>query len=195
MKPLETRQSAETGQPLITSTTIVCDIDTHLARTILLTDIYYNKWVIPGLNALNEKLHNPMAVYDRIETTNNGEELYLYFDLRSPFRINDIMIPFIFTVFSNDENETSVELRLKQRIIAVKQVILNILIQSDEERTILSAELTIDFTFIVDLLLNKKLYSENTENRLRLCIEHFLRLIAAQEVNTSPLQDRQQDSS
>jgi len=185
LKPLETHQSEGAGRPLITSATIICGIDTQSARNTLLTDTYYNKWVIPGLNALNEELHKPMAAYDRIETTNNGDELYLYFDLRSPFRINDIMIPFIFTVFSNVENETRIELRLKERTLAVKQSALNLLVRKEDEGTILSAELTIDFSFIVDLLLNKQLYSENTENRLRLCMEHFLRLIADQEIITS----------
>ncbi|MBL7006287.1 MAG: hypothetical protein ISR78_04320 [Spirochaetia bacterium] len=183
--PLNTHQLDEYGLPLKTTASVICKVDMYNAQKALLIDSYYNHWVIPGLNAMDTDLHTPMSVFDRIETSNTGEELYLYFDLRYPFQVDDIMIPFVFTICSNDEKGTRVELRLKKRNIAVRNASLDLLVQKCESGTILSAELTIDFSFVIDVLLNKPLYSENTENRLRLCMEKFLLLIAEQNLTST----------
>ena len=183
--PLKTQQPDGSGKPLVTTVSVLCEIDMQSAQETLLIDSYYNNWVIQGLNALNTELHNPMTVYDRIETSDTGDELYLYFDLQNPFKVADIMIPFIFTVVSNNENGTRVELRLKKRNIVVRNAALDLLVQQGASGTILSAELTIDFSFIINVLLNKPLYAENTEKRLRLCLEQLLVLLSEKNLISS----------
>lgn len=163
-----------TGQPFITSGSVISSIEAEKAGRLLLTESFYNMWVIPGLNAPDGNLKPPMAVYDRIETSKDCSELYLYFTLLSPIRIEDISIPFVFSRREQSGSSTVIELEMKNRNIAVKHAALKLTVAEGCEGTLLSADLLIDFSLLVDLILNQELYANNTGERLRLCLENFL---------------------
>jgi hypothetical protein len=164
----------EPGQPFMTSGSVVSSIDAEKAGRLLLTESFYNMWVIPGLNAPDDSLKPPMALYNRIETSKDCSELYLYFNLVSPLRIEDIRIPFVFSRREQIGPSTVIELEMKNRNIAVRHASLKLTAADGCEGTLLSADLLIDFSLLVDLILNQEVYANNTEERLRLCLENFL---------------------
>lgn len=172
-----TRKLDYRGKPFQTIGTMYRPIPPAAAESVLLDRDLYNDWVIEGLNAGFDDLEDPMCDYTRIETSDSGRSLDLYFDINKPFKIEDICIPFTFDVLSQSEDITIISLALKEKNLAMRDASLEIsIIESANAETAISLELTVDFTFIVDLVLNGKAYSENMEKRLATCIEYFLDL-------------------
>lgn len=172
-----TRKLETRGKPFQTICTMSRPLPPGAAESVLLDRELYTIWVINGLNAGFDDLDDPMCDYTRIETSDNSRSLDLYFDMNKPFKIKDIRIPFTFDVLSQSENHTLISLSLKERTLTMRDASLEISIgEGAGDETAITLQLTVDFAFIVDLVLNVKTYSENMEKRLAACIAYFLDL-------------------